>query len=83
MLPLPLRFIIAMMAHAINERMARKLDYLLEDVDCALRALPALWGRRPPRSSSSLLSLLDFVHAGSGTPGGVHRSDRSEAHSLH
>jgi hypothetical protein len=25
-LPLPLQFIIAMMAHAINERMARKLD---------------------------------------------------------
>ena len=32
MLPLPLQFIIVMMAHAIDERMARKLDYLLEEV---------------------------------------------------
>ena len=32
MLPLPLQVIIAMMAHAINERMARQLDYLLEEV---------------------------------------------------
>ena len=32
MLPLPLQFIIAMVAHAINERMARRIDYLLEEV---------------------------------------------------
>ncbi len=32
MLPLPLQFVIAMIAHAINERMARQLDYLMEEV---------------------------------------------------
>lgn len=32
MLPLPFQFIIAMVAHAINERMALKLEYLMEEV---------------------------------------------------
>ena len=32
MLPRPLQFIIAMVAYAINERMARRFDYLLEEV---------------------------------------------------
>jgi putative transposase len=32
MLPLPLQFVIAMIAQAINERMARQLDYLMEEV---------------------------------------------------
>ena len=32
MLPLPLQSIIAMVAYAINERMARRLEYLLEKV---------------------------------------------------
>jgi hypothetical protein len=32
MLPLPFQFIIAMVAYAINERMARRIDYLLEEV---------------------------------------------------
>jgi transposase len=31
MLPLPLQFIIAMVAHAVNERMALKLEYLQEE----------------------------------------------------
>ncbi|MBN2194682.1 MAG: helix-turn-helix domain-containing protein, partial [Polyangiaceae bacterium] len=30
-LPLPLQFLIAMVAHAINERMARRIEYLLEE----------------------------------------------------
>jgi hypothetical protein len=30
MLPLPLQFFIAMIAHAINERMARKMEYMQE-----------------------------------------------------
>jgi hypothetical protein len=34
--PLPFQFIIAMVAYAINERMARRVDYLLEEV----RVLP-------------------------------------------
>jgi len=32
MLPVPLQFIIAMITYAINERMARWLEYLLEEV---------------------------------------------------
>ena len=32
MLPLPLQFIIAMVAYAINKQMARRIDYLLEEV---------------------------------------------------
>src|SRR5512145_1074235 len=32
MLPVPLQFIIAMVTYAINERMARRFDYLLEEV---------------------------------------------------
>jgi putative transposase len=32
MLPLPFQFIIAMVTYAINERMARRIDYLLEEV---------------------------------------------------
>ncbi len=32
MLPLPLQFIVAMVAYAINERMARRIGYLLEEV---------------------------------------------------
>jgi hypothetical protein len=36
MLPLPLQFIVAMVAYAINERMARRIEYLLQEV-CVLR----------------------------------------------
>jgi len=32
MLPLPLQFIIAIVAYAIDERMARRIEYLLEEV---------------------------------------------------
>jgi hypothetical protein len=32
MLPLPLQFIVAMVVYAINERMARRIEYLLEEV---------------------------------------------------
>jgi hypothetical protein len=31
-LPLPLQFVIATIAYAINERMARRIDYLMEEV---------------------------------------------------
>jgi hypothetical protein len=45
-LPLPLQFIIAMIAHAINERMARQLDYLLEEVRVVREAYTAATGRK-------------------------------------
>jgi putative transposase len=45
-LPLPLQFIIAMMAHAINERMARKLDYLLEEVRVLREVFSETTGRK-------------------------------------
>ncbi|HEY5961068.1 MAG TPA: hypothetical protein VIV60_31140 [Polyangiaceae bacterium] len=32
MLPLPLKFITATIAYAINERMARRIAYLMEEV---------------------------------------------------
>jgi hypothetical protein len=41
MLPATLRFIIAMIAYAINERMARKVDYLREEVLVLKEALAA------------------------------------------
>ena len=32
MLPLPIQFSLAMVAHAMNDRMARRIEYLLEEV---------------------------------------------------
>ena len=46
MLPMPLQFIIAMVAHAINERMARQLDYLLEEVRVLREAFTETTGRK-------------------------------------
>ena len=46
MLPLPLQFIVAMMAHAINERMARQLDYLLEEVRVLREVFTETTGRK-------------------------------------
>jgi len=45
MLPAPLQFIIAMLAHAINERMARKVEYLREEVLVLKEALAAATGK--------------------------------------
>ena len=45
MLPATLRFIIAMIAYAINERMARKVDYLREEVLVLKEALAAATGK--------------------------------------
>jgi putative transposase len=46
MLPLPLQFLIAMLAHAINERMARRVEYLQEEV----RVLKELVAAEPGRT---------------------------------
>ncbi len=45
-LPLPLQFIVAMMAHAINERMARQLDYLQEEVRVLREVFAETTGRK-------------------------------------
>jgi hypothetical protein len=45
MLPAPLQFIIAMVAYAINQRMARQLDYLREEVLVLKEALAAATGK--------------------------------------
>jgi putative transposase len=45
MLPATLQFIIAMVAHAINERMARRVDYLQEEVRVLKKALAAATGK--------------------------------------
>jgi hypothetical protein len=42
MLAVPLRFIIAMMAHALNERTARRIEYLPEANAVPLTALPTI-----------------------------------------
>jgi hypothetical protein len=47
MLPLPLQFIIAMIAYAINERMARKVEYLQEEVPVLKEALVAATSKSP------------------------------------
>ena len=45
MLPLTLQFIIAMIAYALNERMARKAEYLQEEVRVLKEALAAATGK--------------------------------------
>ena len=44
-LPAPLQFIVAMFAYAINARMARKIDYLQEEVRVLKEALAAATGK--------------------------------------
>jgi len=44
MLPLTFQFLIAMVAHAVNERMARRIDYLQEEVRVLKEALAAATG---------------------------------------
>ena len=44
MLPLPLQFFIAMIAQAINERMARKMEYMQEEIQVLIEALAAKTG---------------------------------------
>ena len=45
MLPAPLQFILAMIAYAINQRMARQLDYLQEEVRVLKEALTVATGK--------------------------------------
>jgi hypothetical protein len=45
MLPVTLQFIIAMIAYAINERMARRVDYLREEVRVLKEVLAAATGK--------------------------------------
>jgi hypothetical protein len=45
MLPVPIQFIVAMFAYAINERMARRLEYVQEEVRVLREALAAATGR--------------------------------------
>jgi hypothetical protein len=45
MLPLTFQFLIAMVAHAINERMARRIDYLQEEVRVLKEALATTTGK--------------------------------------
>ena len=45
MLPVPIQFIIAMVAYAINERMARRLEYVQEEVRVLREALAAATGK--------------------------------------
>ena len=44
MLPVTIQFLIALVAHAINERMARRVDYLLEEVRVLKESLQAATG---------------------------------------
>jgi len=46
MLPLPLQFIIAMVAYGINERMARRIDYLMEEVRVLREVFTETTGRK-------------------------------------
>src|SRR5262249_28104497 len=45
MLPVTVQFIIAMLAHAINERMARRVEYLQEEVRVLKEALVVATGK--------------------------------------
>ena len=46
MLLLPLQFIIAMVAYAINERMARRIEYLLEEIRVLREVYTETTGRK-------------------------------------
>ena len=46
MLPVTLQFIIAMIAYAMNERMARRVDYLQEEVRVLKEALATATGKK-------------------------------------
>ena len=46
MLPLPIQLIVAMVAYAINERMARRIDYLLSEVPVLREVYTGTTGRR-------------------------------------
>ena len=72
MLPLPLQFVIAMIASAISERLQRKLDYALEEVRvlkenlrAATRALAAnsFGSRLVRRMTTAPLARLFVAHA--------------------
>ena len=45
MLPAPFQFLIALVAYAINQRMARRVDYLREEVRVLKEALAAATGK--------------------------------------
>jgi len=45
MLPLTIQFIIAMLAYAINERMARRIEYLQEEIHVLREMLTAATGK--------------------------------------
>jgi hypothetical protein len=45
MLPVTLQFVVAMIAYAINDRMARRVDYLREEVLVLKEALAAATGK--------------------------------------
>jgi len=53
MLPAPFQFLIAMVAYAINERMARRVDYLREEVRVLKEALAAATGKTRSTSTRS------------------------------
>jgi hypothetical protein len=57
MLPVTLQFIVAMIAYAINERMARRVDYLREEVLVLKEALATATGKagstRAPSSGAA------------------------------
>ena len=46
MLPVPFQFIIAMITYAINERMARRIEYLLEEVRVLREVYTETTGRK-------------------------------------
>ena len=53
MLPITVQFLIAMLAHARNERMARRVEYLREEVRVLKEALVAATGKTRIRSHRS------------------------------
>ncbi|MBN2194899.1 MAG: hypothetical protein JW751_18930 [Polyangiaceae bacterium] len=59
MLPLPVQFIMAMVAHAINARMALKLEYLTEEVRVLREVYVEATGRkrRPTRRGFAGVSI--------------------------
>jgi hypothetical protein len=53
MLPVTLQFLIATIAYAMNERMARRLEYLQEELRVLRELLAETTGERASRSPTS------------------------------
>jgi hypothetical protein len=81
MLPVTFQFLIAMLAYAINERMARKLDYVQEEVRVLREALVNATGKQ--RLAFTAVQRQRLAIKGKALPrtnGAARHEDRDRSH---